>query len=171
MADEELKMGSAISRSMLEPLGAIVANFAALEEMLSFYICLLLVGGNVANQRAGQIVTAEMAFKNKIHAFASLVKERYKGLLQERTEAVFKQLRIAEEERNKVMHSVWGGGGMEGMSMRMKTTAKQEKGFRLQTEEWTRADLVKVNNRIVEAIQSIYALHVQLRDKSQEAGA
>lgn len=66
------KIKSAIPEESLAPLGKVVANFAVLEGNLNFAIWLLLVGNSSVEQRTGQIVTAELMFKDKISLLSSL---------------------------------------------------------------------------------------------------
>lgn len=125
------KLKSAIPEESLAPLGKVVANFAVLESSLDFAIWLLLVGNSSAEQRTGQIVTAELNVKGKIALLSSLYQHRFpaKSPFNELKD-IRKKLSDANKIRNKLVHSVWLAGGV-----RSATTAKEKNGIKFEFEE------------------------------------
>jgi len=81
VSEKKLRLVSAISLKLVEPLGAVVANFSVLSFSLELLIWLFLTGefkaGSGMTWQGGRIITAEMSFKNLIHAFGSLWKLRF----------------------------------------------------------------------------------------------
>ena len=128
MKEAKKKLKSAIPEELLAPLGKVVANFAVLENVLSFSIGILLEGNSVAEQRTGQIVTAELNFKNKISLFSSLYQHKFpeRKPFDELTE-IRKKLTEANRKRNRLLHSTWLAGGV-----RLAVTAKEKRGIRFE---------------------------------------
>lgn len=122
----------------LRAIGRITANFALLELMMSNCIWLLVS----ADARIGQIITAELSFRRLLVLFSSLY--RHKASTPQaidELDALLSRVVQAEEKRNQVTHSIWGAGHAPGEVARIKATAKQRKGFRIQIEEMTTEDL------------------------------
>ncbi len=129
-------MNPAIDKQLLAPLGEVAANFSMLDSILSSQIWLLLFGNSLKEQRTGQIVTAELSFKNKIALFSSLFQHRFPDEKPfERLKAIRKKLRAANEKRNRLLHSVWAASGHRGSSTRTKTTAKEKTGVHFEFEK------------------------------------
>ena len=125
------KMKSAIPDESLAPLGKVVANFAVLESNLDFGIWLLLVGNSSAEQRTGQIVTAELSVKDKIALLSSLYQHRFPAKTPfNELKDLRKKLGEANKIRNSLVHSVWLAGGV-----RSATTAKEKHGIKFEFEE------------------------------------
>ncbi len=125
------KMKSATPDESLAPLGKVVANFAVLESNLDFAIWLLLIGNSSAEQRTGQIVTAELMFKNKIALLSSLYQHRFPtkspfAALKE----MRKKLSNANIKRNNLVHSIWLAGGKK-----FATTAKGKHGIKFEFKD------------------------------------
>ena len=128
---EKRKMKSAIPNESLAPLGKTVANFAVLESNLDFGIWLLLVGNSSAEQRTGQIVTAELSVKDKIALLSSLYQHRFPAKAPfNDLKNLRKKLGEANKIRNILVHSVWLAGGV-----RSATTAKEKHGIKFEFEE------------------------------------
>lgn len=132
------KMKAAIDPALLKPIGLVTVNFAMLEGSLSFFIW-ELIG---REQQVGQIVTAQLSFRQLIDLFCSLYRFRVSDpkLLAE-FERIRKSLHEAEEGRNKVTHSQWGAGDEPGSSTRIKTVARAKKGLQFIFENITEPDL------------------------------
>lgn len=113
-------------------LGSIVEGFSFLERTLSNVIILLL---DVTNE-VGNIITAELSYKNKINLFSSLFKNNIDIFkkVQSDIETQFKELlslcNKAEEIRNQIIHSSYVAN-----RYRVKVTAKAKKGLNKHVEE------------------------------------
>ena len=145
------RMIPAIDKQLLAPLGEVAANFSMLDNTLSFQIWLLLFGNSSKEQRTGQIVTAELSFKNKVALFSSLFQYRFPDEEPfERLKAIRKKLRVASEKRNQLLHSVWAASGHKDSSTRTKTTAKEKTGINFEFEKMNVKDINKVADFIAE---------------------
>ena len=122
----------------LKEIGDITVSFA----MLEFQIQNLIGSLIYEHQRIGQIITAELSFKNLRALLISLYLERhgedddFKNLRN-----FIKQAGQVEEKRNQIMHSVWAAGKDKEHITRFKTTAKEKHGIRFKFEEVSAEDL------------------------------
>jgi hypothetical protein len=91
---------------ILEVIGAIVVNFASLEEALCRAIWFLITSPLEGVKTYHQSVTAELSYKQKVWMFANLLHERYAAPEEWVTDAKRKCFQ-AEEQRNAIIHSVW----------------------------------------------------------------
>jgi hypothetical protein len=122
---------------MTSAIGHIALSFSKLEGELSVSVAKLLK----LNPTTAEIVTAEMSFKNKVHLFASLVREMSSSfqfntgnaptieVLDELISCCFK----AEELRNQIFHSSYTWD-LAGSVKRRKATAKAAKGLSVQVK-------------------------------------
>lgn len=116
----------------LKAIGDITVSFA----MLEFQIQNLIGSLIYEHQRIGQIITAELSFKNLRALLISLYLERHGedddfSNLRE----FMKRAGQAEDKRNLIMHSVWAAGKDKDHITRIKTTAKEKHGIRFKFEE------------------------------------
>ena len=135
---------SSVSDKWFEPLGKIVVYFGLLEKSLDFAIWLLLFGNVSTEQRTGQIVTAELMFKNKIPLFSSLYQHRFpdqKPFLDLKN--ICSKLNVANDRRNDILHSTWLGEGKK-----INITAKQKRGFEFNYEDVSAVELDRITNFI-----------------------
>ena len=139
-------------------IGRITMNFSALEDTLSE--CIIKVIGQ--SNAVGQIITAELSFKNKINLFSSLYFEQkdkvefnaFPGLQTKHFKEIIKALNKCEILRNQVIHSKFSHKVKEKI-IRTKVTAKQKIGLNVINEE---TDVIKLFN-IADFIVSVgYAL-------------
>jgi hypothetical protein len=127
-----------VPESILARIGDITVSFALLE----------LVVQNVAHAQLqvehpfGQIVTAELSFRNLRALTMSLYRARHGE------DANFEALRTmmaraAElaEKRNQITHSEWAAGRTPGTVTRTKTTAKVNRGYRFELTDVSAEDL------------------------------
>lgn len=127
-------------------IGRITMNFSALEDTLSECIIKVIGQSNVV----GQIITAELSFKNKINLFSSLYFElkdkvefnAFPGLETEHFKEIIKALNKCEILRNEVIHSKFSHKVKEKI-IRTKVTAKQKIGLKVINEE---TDVIKLFN-------------------------
>ena len=85
---------------------------------------------------------------------ASLIIQIHGQQESERFKSVLKIVGNAEQERNKIIHSLWSGGWGTGVT-RTKHTAKRRKGLHTQIEEYGRDDLFKSARKITVAIHEV----------------
>ena len=117
----------AIADELLAPLGQVTAYFAMLDSQVSSVIGLLIHGNSLAEQRIGQIVTADLSFKQLVNLFHALALHR-SGAEPKVADAVGKlrtRLFEAEQQRNILTHSIWTAGAQRGGSMRYKSTIRK----------------------------------------------
>ncbi len=130
-------------------IGRITMNFSALEDTLSE--CIIKVIGQ--SNAVGQIITAELSFKNKINLFSSLyfeLKDRvefnaFPGLELEHFKEIIKALNKCEILRNEVIHSTFSNitRKVKDKVIRKKVSAKQKIGLKVINEE---TDVIKLFN-------------------------
>ena len=138
----------------LKAIGHIVVSFALLEMNLQ-----LLVGSLLGEQRIGQIVTAELSTRALPDLIVSLYLERYgedddvASIRQ-----IMKKVRVVEEKRNQIVHSVWGAGDTAEQLTRIKMTAKQKRGFHVAAESYTAESLNEIANEISQTSKEILRL-------------
>jgi hypothetical protein len=116
----------------LKAIGDITVSFALLESQIQFLIGSLIF----EHQRIGQIITAELSFRNLRALLISLYLERHGEdddfkVLRE----LMQQAGLAEAKRNQITHSVWGAGKDKDHITRIKTTAKEKDGIKFKSEQ------------------------------------
>jgi hypothetical protein len=97
---------TALSDKSLAEIGRIVANFALLE----VYLLVLIHGLLNLPASVGRLVTTEQPFRNLVGLAANLVRERFDSSVQSDFRSVLALVRAAEQRRNQIVHSLWGGG-------------------------------------------------------------
>ena len=126
---------------LLVHIGDITVSFALLELHIQ-----TLVGSLLSNKsRIGQIITAELSFRN-LRALAISLYLELRG--EDEDFAVFRKLMQRagkmEETRNAITHSVWAAGNTADTVTRFKTTAKERQGIQFQFVEVSESYLAKV---------------------------
>jgi len=133
-------------------IGDITVSFALLELKIKLLTWSLIS----RNQKIGQIITAEMSFKNVRALLISIYIENYgQG---EKLEELKRLLNLAsniENKRNQITHSVWGAGKDINHITRIKTTAKGSKGLQHKFEEVSISDLKEFSTEIKQVAESI----------------
>jgi hypothetical protein len=120
-----------VPENLLRHIGDITVSFALLENTLQMVVHSLV--GN--SQRIGQIITAELAFKNLRALSISLYKERLgESDKFDQFRALIRRAAEAEDTRNQITHSLWAAGNSPGTITRIKTTAKEKHGIRFHFE-------------------------------------
>jgi hypothetical protein len=98
-----------------------------------------LVGNS---QRIGQIITAELAFKNLRALSISLFKESFgEGEKFNQFRTLIERAEKAETMRNWITHSLWAAGDSPDTIIRIKMTAKEKQGFRFHSESFDETQL------------------------------
>jgi len=120
------KMISAIDNSLLEPIGLVTVNFSMLEGTLKFFVRILITN----EPMIGQIITANLNFRQLIDLFCSLYRFRIKDdVLLSEFEQFRKSLEEANDRRNNLIHSQWAAGEEPGKSTKYKTMARAKQGL------------------------------------------
>lgn len=152
-----------VPNAHLTLIGDITVSFALLESVIQNLI------GSLINehQRIGQIITAEVSFKNLLGLTISLYLERHG---EDTDYYKLKKLMInaskVEENRNSIAHSVWGSGKNKDYTTRVKTSAKQKTGLKFKSEQLSIDDLsdfVKEIKNLAHEIQNFYIRLVETR--------
>jgi hypothetical protein len=143
--------GTAVSEEFLVEIGRIVVNFALLERELFSLIHGLLK----TSEETSRILTSELPFRTLLDLSASLVKQIHGVDEAERYKEVLKIASGAEDERNLIVHSIWGINLGGNTIIRTKHTAKRRKGLHFNREEYTKGKLIAVGQKISRAIHSV----------------
>jgi hypothetical protein len=135
------KIQTPVSNEHLRAIGQITVNFANLEGAISFFVWELISN----DQRFGQIITAELSFRNLVGLLSSIYKYRAnnQGQIIKLEELLNRALHV-EEQRNLIIHSQWAAGSKPETITRLKTTAKKSKGLTHQFEQLKIEDLDKI---------------------------
>ena len=135
------EMNHPVPSGLLAEIGDITVSFALLESIIQT-LAGTLVGGN---QRMGQVVTAELPFRNLRALTFSLYKERHgEGAGLATLRDLMNRAAVLEEKRNQIVHSVWGAGAAADTVTRIKMTAKEKYGMRFQFNQVAGRDLADV---------------------------
>lgn len=137
---------TALSNEPLAEIGRIVANFAVLE----VYLLVLIHGLLNLPASVARLVTTEQPFRSLVGMAANLVRARLDSSAQADFRSVLALVCAAEQRRNQIVHSLWGGGS-EYEVVRTKYTAKDSKGLLVQRERLTVAELHQVGYQVAEA--------------------
>ena len=148
----------------LTHIGDITVSFALLESTIQF-----LVGSLIReHQRIGQIITAELSFRNLRALLISLYLERHGEDDDYATLREFiKRAADIEEKRNQITHSIWGAGKDANSITRIKTTAKEKHGIRFHFEDVTADTLAAVADEIKVLAEDIQQLHFSLLERGK----
>lgn len=112
----------ALSDEHFRAIGRIVAHCEALHMQMQFMVW-ALIG---APQRIGQIVTGGTPFKGTVRVLGALVVDRLRShsSLAGEFDQMLRCAEAVEEQRNTVVHSIWGGGGDSPQRIKMRVTRK-----------------------------------------------
>jgi hypothetical protein len=148
----------------LRHIGDITVSFALLEMAIQTLI------GSLINehQRIGQIITAELSFKNLRALVLSLYRERH-GTDEdyEQLKSLMNEAGEIEDIRNQIIHSVWGAGKDRDHITRIKTTAKEKHGLKFQFQEMSANELSDFAKRIRDWASNIQNLYFKLIDNNK----
>jgi hypothetical protein len=131
-----------VPNALLARIGDITVSFALLESQIQT----LAASQLHESQRVGQIITAELSFRNLRALTVSLYRERHgEDSDFEELGALMRRAARLEELRNQITHSIWGAGGSTAQAItRIKMTAKEKQGLRFDFESVTAEDLGSV---------------------------
>jgi len=143
-------------------LGRVTANFAVLEDSVSFFLW-SLIG---RDQRLGQIITAELSFKATRALLSAIFQHRIVDqVLRDELESLLNRISENEERRNVLVHSSWAAGDTPETRTRIKMTAKKGKGIRHQFEQLVPADIEVVAARASELALDVHKFTDKLPDE------
>jgi len=149
------KMISSIDQSLLKPIGLVTVNFSMLEGNLKFFIGILIN----SEQRLGQIITANLNFRQLIDLFGALYKFRIEDeVLLKKYEKLRILLEEANDRRNTLIHSQWASGKKPGESTRFKTLARAKKGLMLKLECISMKDISELAELIAKVASDVHDL-------------
>lgn len=145
--------------SHLKAIGDITVSFALLESVMQSLTHAILG----ISQRNGQIVTAELSFKNIRALTVSLYLEQH-GKAAEfiALRSLMKRAETIETKRNQITHSAWAVGNSTTSVTRMKTTAKEAHGIRCQFEPVTSSQLNAFATEIKQLAEDMLTFHISL---------
>lgn len=149
---------------LLVHIGDITVSFALLEQSLQ-----MLIGSLITDhQRIGQIITAELAFRNLRALAISLYKERHGEDADYRTlRALMNHAGKLEEKRNQLTHSIWAAGKTKETIARVKMTAKEKHGFRSTLQEVGEAYLSAIATELKELAGDVLGFMLGLLEKGK----
>jgi hypothetical protein len=134
-----------VPEPVLARIGDITVSFALLESVIQSLVGSLLQ----QEQRIGQIVTAELSFRNLRALTLSLYRGRHgEGGEYETLSALMQRASDLEDLRNQITHSLWATGGTAETVTRIKMTAKEKRGLHFDFKKVTADDLAEVADEI-----------------------
>ncbi len=148
----------------LKEIGDITVSFALLELQIQNFIGSLIH----EHQRVGQIITAELSFKNLRALLISLYLERHG---QDNDFAYLRDFMKhsgqVEDKRNQIIHSVWAAGKDKNHITRIKTTAKEKHGIKFKFEEVSAEALINFAKEIKVLVRKIQQFQIDLLKKQK----
>lgn len=140
-------------------IGKVSSYFNGLEKYIQTLIS-KLIGPDI---RIGEIVTAELSFRNLIALLFSLYKYRKSDPHDiNQMEEICKRAKDLESRRNKVIHSIWAvNDKIEEDILRIKVTAKYKQGLKHTYERTDTSELHKISHEIVDLISEISDLTIK----------
>ena len=129
-------MSTGISEELQKEFGRLSMGFSRFETAVGCAVGFL---ANPKDFRIGHILVAELSFRARVAAFSALYPERLPGEIDEKALRSFlSEAHLLEDERNKLIHSFyWPGSVGDPRAIRIKTTAKERNGLRIQFEDVT----------------------------------
>jgi hypothetical protein len=148
-----------VPERLLARIGDIAVSFALLESMIQ-----ALAGSQLQeHQRIGQIITAELSFRNLRALVTSLYRERHgEDADFETLRELMKRAAQLEEKRNQITHSVWAAGKTAETVTRIKTTAKEKRGIQFDFHQVSAQDLGAVAQEIKTLAEDVQRFRIGL---------
>jgi len=138
-------MKQPVSKDHLAYIGDMTVSFALLETAIKCVVWTLIGESG----RIGNIVTAELYFKNLRSLAISLYLERYGEDSDFQTlKTLMKEADNIEERRNQFTHSIWAVGKDPESLTRIKPSSRGKEGLRFQIEDVQSDELAKFVIRI-----------------------
>jgi hypothetical protein len=130
-----------VRHNVPEPLLARIGEITVYFALLELWVQWLARSQLQEKRRIGQIITAELSFRDLRAFTTSLYRERHgEDADFETLRELMKRAARLEEERNQVIHSIWGSGETAETVTRIKTTAKEGRGLRFNFQHEVSAD-------------------------------
>lgn len=141
-------------------IGRITVAFSELDSWLSSFIWALI--GPFDEQHLGQIVTAELSFRQKIDLLAALFKYRCKDIAKQlELRALLTKIAELEQKRNTIQHSLWIRQSENAEEViRLKITAKRKNGLIHSKKVVTVEQLDEIFKKLKEATSNLSSFHV-----------
>jgi hypothetical protein len=159
---DDLPGNALVGNDPVTAIGEVAIYFGHLEGIVVTAIACLLGKGD----RIGYAVCSELSFRQRVHIFASLVRELSPtGTDFERLEELCSVLFRAEELRNQVLHSSWGPAEPANSFVRSKVTAKAKKGVHIATETlhvWQIMEITSWCSYAIVSCQNYVSQHFKL---------
>ncbi|MBI2415788.1 MAG: hypothetical protein HYV33_03950 [Candidatus Kerfeldbacteria bacterium] len=153
------KMKHPVPNQHLIHIGDVVVSFALLELAIQSLIGSLIF----EHQRVGQIITAELSFKNLRALAISLYLDRHgEDSDYSKLKPLMNEAGKIEETRNNIIHSIWAAGKDKDHITRIKTTAKEKKGLAFCFEELSVSDLESFAGKIQQCAGSVQSFNFEL---------
>lgn len=135
------------------------------EPMVEFYISARYGIDKSLGNKLGQIITAELSFRQKVDLLSSLYKNKRNNSTElAELDALLSRVAQAEQERNTAVHSFWIPCTIDGREIvaRIKPTAKRKtKGMNLRFKSVSVKDLEDVAKYIAEVAYDVQSLLVR----------
>jgi len=149
-----------VPEPLLIHIGDVTVSFALLENQIQSLIWSLL-----SDQRTGQIVTAELSFRNLRGLLVSLYLERFgnNNSDYDAFRELNKRAGNLEAQRNIVTHSLWVAGKTANVVTRVKTTAKEKHGLKFDWETVDEERLKKLAEEIKVLASDFQIFELKLR--------
>ncbi len=158
------KAESGASDDLIKALGLLTVNFNMLEQVLAFVIWQLL---GVDNQDVGRIATADLSYRFLVDKFYALSLQRGGPLADRDLDKLRGKLVEVGDQRNRFIHSVWGGGEGLGATLAFKSSARGKRGLQTTFGEIEPKEVVAVVDEIATLTGSLLRL-LALQDPSPE---
>ncbi len=146
--------------SFIKALGLITSRYALLEELIIGSIN-VMVGGECAG-----ILTAGLPFSRLLTMLGALYKQKYNETGDEDYPDILKSLLTqaenAEEERNKIIHSIWQKTPFTDKTIRTKRNISRKKGLKIDTEIVSAQELNDVADTVQNAVESALGFYYDI---------
>lgn len=127
----------------MKELGVCISNFQMIEEILSSNIARLIN----RNKTIGKIVSSELSFRAKVSVYRSLLIYHNKNVkLSKDLDELISRIFWAEQERNKLVHSIWDSSENSSETIIRRKTSCKKQGLTIDVENFTEDDLRELSN-------------------------
>lgn len=159
-----------ISDEILAEIGKITVTFSLIEQSLAIIIGKIITYGHREHQ-VGEILTSDMSFRHKLSVLNSLLLLAFNkdNPTYVQFTKIEKLLYQVEQQRNIVVHSVWGEGVVgesDQVVIRMKSTTKSKHGLRSDFFETSIEELRRISSHIGEAYEQLCLFELQFHDET-----
>lgn len=141
-------------------IGRITVAYAELDTWLSSFIWTLIAP--FEEQHLGQIITAELSFRQKLDLAAALFKYRCDDPVKRiELKALISRIEKLEARRNNVQHSLWIHQSEEPEQVtQLKITAKRKNGLTHTKKIITPQQLYLLSKELNEATSDLSSFHI-----------